>query len=171
MRPAAVAAAVRLTRSPAGRNEWGRASDGAPDIIPRALAFRDAPPHKMNTMIEYPVPSDVSSSPLPFSPATKVGNLIFVSGQASTNERGEIVSDTFENEFRRSIENVRRILRACGSDLHLVARVNSYVKKRVRRARVQPAYREYFSPPYPARTTITNCLESAVRDRCHRRRR
>ena len=62
-------------------------------------------------MIEYPVPPGVSSSPLPFSPATKVGNLIFVSGQASTNEKGEIVSDTFESEFRRSMENVRRILR------------------------------------------------------------
>ena len=33
-------------------------------------------------MIEYPVSPDVSTSPLPFSPATKVGNLIFVSGQA-----------------------------------------------------------------------------------------
>jgi 2-iminobutanoate/2-iminopropanoate deaminase len=109
-------------------------------------------------MIEYPVPADVSSSPLPFSPATKVGNLIFVSGQASTNERGEIVSDTFEHEFRRSMQNVRRILRACGSDLHLVARVNSYVKNAADLPEYNRLYREYFSPPYPARTTITNCL-------------
>ena len=50
-------------------------------------------------MIEYPVSPDVSTSPLPFSPATKVGNLIFVSGQASTNEKGEIVSDTFEQKM------------------------------------------------------------------------
>ena len=56
---------------------------------------------KYTLMIEYPVTADVSASPLPFSPATKVGNLIFVSGQASTNQKGEIVSDTFENEFRR----------------------------------------------------------------------
>ena len=82
----------------------------------------------MPQKIEYPVDPNVFTSPLPFSPATKVGNLIFVSGQASTDEQGNIISDDFENEFRRSIENVRRILQACGSDLDKVARVNSYVK-------------------------------------------
>ena len=110
------------------------------------------------SQIEYPVPPSVFSSPLPFSPATKVGNLIFVSGQASTNEKGEIVSDTFENEFRRSMENLRRILRACGSDLDKVARVNSYVKNTSDLPQYNQLYREYFKPPYPARTTITDCL-------------
>ena len=61
-------------------------------------------------MIEYPVPPDIASTHLPFSPATRVGNLIFVSGQASTDQQGNVISDTFENEFRRSVENVRRIL-------------------------------------------------------------
>ena len=109
-------------------------------------------------MIEYPVPAGVSSSPLPFSPATKVGNLIFVSGQASTNERGEIVSDAFENEFRRTMENLRRILRACGSDLDKVAQVRSYVKDAADLPLYNKLYRDYFKPPFPARTTITNCL-------------
>ena len=108
--------------------------------------------------IEYPVDASVSSSPLPFSPATKVGNLIFVSGQASTDEQGNIISDDFEAEFRRSIENVRRILRACGSDLARVARVNAYVKNAEDLPKYNALYREYFKPPYPARTTITNCL-------------
>ncbi|MEA2735752.1 MAG: 2-iminobutanoate/2-iminopropanoate deaminase [Humisphaera sp.] len=109
-------------------------------------------------MIEYPVSADVSTSPLPFSPATKVGNLIFVSGQASTDAKGQIVSDTFENEFRRSMENVRRILRACNSDLDKVARVNAYVKDAADLPLYNKLYREYFKPPFPARTTITNCL-------------
>jgi 2-iminobutanoate/2-iminopropanoate deaminase len=108
--------------------------------------------------IEYPISPDVSATPLPFSPATKVGNLIFVSGQASTDAVGNVISDTFENEFRRSIENVRRILRACGSDLDKVARVNAYVKNSSDWEQYNELYREYFKPPYPARTTITNCL-------------
>jgi 2-iminobutanoate/2-iminopropanoate deaminase len=109
-------------------------------------------------MIEYPVSPDVSTSPLPFSPATKVGDLIFVSGQASTDAQGNIISDTFENEFRRSMENVRRILRACGSDLHRVAQVRVYVKNASDVPEYNKLYREYFKPPFPARTTITNCL-------------
>jgi 2-iminobutanoate/2-iminopropanoate deaminase len=108
--------------------------------------------------IEYPVPPDVSSTHLPFSPATKVGNLIFVSGQASTDASGNVVSDTFENEFRRTMENLRRILSACGSDLDRVARVNAYVKNHSDWDQYNRLYREYFKPPFPARTTITNCL-------------
>jgi 2-iminobutanoate/2-iminopropanoate deaminase len=110
------------------------------------------------TKIEYPVSSDVSKSPLPFSPAVKAGNLLFVSGQASTDESGAILSDTFENEFRRSIENVRKILRACGTDLDRVVQVRSYVKNAADVPQYNLLYREYFQPPYPARTTLTNCL-------------
>ncbi len=113
---------------------------------------------KLPGMIEYPVPADVFSSPLPFSPATKVGNLIFVSGQASTDVQGNIVSDTFENEFRRSMDNLRRILRACQSDLDSVAQVRSYVKNAADLPEYNKLYREYFKAPFPARTTITNCL-------------
>ncbi|MEO6435627.1 MAG: RidA family protein [Tepidisphaeraceae bacterium] len=108
--------------------------------------------------IEYPVGSDVSKSPLPFSPAVKVGNLIFVSGQASTDENGAIVSDTFESEFRRSMENVRKILRACGTDLDRVVQVRSYVKNNEDLPKYNALYREYFKPPFPARTTLTSCL-------------
>ena len=116
----------------------------------------------MPSKIEYPVDSSVSSSPLPYSPATKVGNLLFVAGQASTDEQGNIISDDFEAEFRRSIENVRRILRACGSDLDRVARVNSYVKNPDDLPKYNALYREYFKPPFPARTTITNCLNRVL---------
>ena len=113
----------------------------------------------MSPTIEYPVPPDVSTTHLPFSPATKVGNLIFVSGQASTDPKtGQVISDTFENEFRRTIENVRRILRACGSDLDKVVSVKSYVKNPENWEEYNKLYREYFKPPYPARTTLTSCL-------------
>src|SRR2546421_11358259 len=108
--------------------------------------------------IQYPVPPDIAATHLPFSPATKVGNLIFVSGQASTDQQGNLISDTFENELRRSIENVRRILRACGSDLDKVASVKCYLKNGSDWDLYNRLYREYFTPPYPARTTIQNCL-------------
>jgi Endoribonuclease L-PSP len=62
------------------------------------------------------------------------------------------------SEFRRSMEHLRRILRACGSDLDKVARVNAYVKDAADLPEYNRLYREYFKPPYPARTTITNCL-------------
>ena len=115
------------------------------------------------TKIEYPVPADVSSTQLPFSPATRVGNLIFVSGQVSSDPKtGEIIHDSFENQCRRTIENIRRILRACGSDLDKVARVNAYVKNPENWDEYNKVYREYFSAPYPARTTLVSCLPKVL---------
>jgi 2-iminobutanoate/2-iminopropanoate deaminase len=115
------------------------------------------------TTIEYPVPPDVSTTQLPFSPATKVGNLIFVSGQVSSDPRtGEIIHDSFENQFRRTVENVRSILRACGSDLDKIAQVKSYVKNPEHWEEYNKLYREYFSAPYPARTTLVSCLPKVL---------
>jgi 2-iminobutanoate/2-iminopropanoate deaminase len=59
----------------------------------------------------------VPASHLPFSPALRAGGFVFLSGQASVNESGAIVSDTFEGEFRRSLENAKRILAAAGLTL------------------------------------------------------
>ena len=101
---------------------------------------------------------DVPKSHLPFSPAIKANGFLFVSGQASVDDTGKIVSDTFENEMRRSFDNLRRILRAAGLDLKDVVQVRSYVKNSSDVPRYNEIYREYFKEPYPARTTIVNCL-------------
>lgn len=109
--------------------------------------------------IEVVLGPEVPTTQLPFSPAIKAGGFIFVSGQASVDERtGQIISDKFENEFRRSMENVRRILAAAGAELKHVVQVRAYVKDAKDLPEYNALYREFFAEPYPARTTITNCL-------------
>jgi 2-iminobutanoate/2-iminopropanoate deaminase len=104
----------------------------------------------------------VPQSHLPFSPAIKANGFLFVSGQASVDDSGRIVSDIFENEMRRSMENVRRILKAAELDFKDVVQVRSYVKNPSDVARYNELYREYFSEPFPARTTIVNCLGTVL---------
>ena len=111
-------------------------------------------------MIEYPSAPGTPTSHLPFSPATKVGDLIFVSGQASVDDKGKIISGTFEEEFRRSLENLRHILEDAGSDLEHVVQTRNYIQDPANSAQYQDLYREYFKPPYPARTTIAGCIPS-----------
>lgn len=101
-------------------------------------------------------------SPLPFSPATRVGNLLFVSGQASTDESGAIVPDTFEGEFRRAVENLRQILRTAGTDLDRIVQVRAYVRDPANLPLYNQLYRELFPQPYPGRTTLTNCLPETL---------
>ena len=112
----------------------------------------------MKNSVTYPIAKDTPVSHLPFSPAVRVGDLIFVSGQASVDATGKIVPDTFEGEFRRSVENLRKVLETSGSDLRHVIQTRNYVRDAANVPRFNELYREYFSTPYPTRTTITNCL-------------
>lgn len=113
--------------------------------------------------VSYPRNPDTPTSPLPFSPSVCFGDLIFISGQASVDAAGKIISDTFEGEFRRSIENVRNVLEAAGSDLQHVIQTRNYVRDSEELVLYNRLYREFFSEPFPARTTITNCLPATLR--------
>jgi len=113
--------------------------------------------------VSYLDTTDVPTSNLPFSPAITVGETIYVSGQASVDDEGNIVSDTFEGEFRRSIDNMRRILEAAGSDLEHVVQTRNYVRDPADLKQFNELYREYFKAPFPVRTTITNCLPEVLK--------
>lgn len=114
-------------------------------------------------LVSYPQDASTPTSHLPFSPCVRVGELLFVSGQASVDETGAIVSDTFEGEFRRSVENLRKVLESAGSDLNHVVQTRNYVRDPEDLPLYNALYREYFSAPFPARTTITHCLPAALR--------
>jgi 2-iminobutanoate/2-iminopropanoate deaminase len=107
------------------------------------------------------VTSTQMAQPLPYSSATKANGFIFVSGQASV-ENGQLINDAFENQFRRTMKNLQDILAASGATLKDVCQVRSYVQQPSDVALYNQLYREYFTEPYPARTTITNCLSEAL---------
>lgn len=99
-----------------------------------------------------------SQGPLPFSAAVRVNRFVFVSGQASVGPDGRIVVDTFEGEMRRSMANLAAVLSESGLGLDDVAQVRAYVGRREDLDEYNSLYREYFTEPYPARTTLTECL-------------
>ena len=117
----------------------------------------------MNPKVTFPINPDTPVSHLPFSPVVRVGDLVFVSGQASVDATGKIISDTFEGEFRRSVENLRKVLQTAGCDLNDVIQTRNYVRDAAEGPLYNQLYREYFSAPFPTRTTITNCLPPALR--------
>jgi 2-iminobutanoate/2-iminopropanoate deaminase len=106
---------------------------------------------------------EVPRSHLPFSPAIEAGGFVFVSGQASVDGTGKIINDTFEGEMRRSIENVQKVLAAAGLGLRDVVRVTSYLGRQEDLAEYNKIYREYFSEPYPARSTLMGVLGALLK--------
>jgi 2-iminobutanoate/2-iminopropanoate deaminase len=117
----------------------------------------------MRPDVHYPQLADTPVSHLPFSPGVVAGGLLFVSGQASVDAQGKIVSDTFEGEFRRSLDNVRKILHAAGCELSDVVQTRNYVRDSEDLPQFNQLYREHFHAPFPARTTIVNCLPASLK--------
>ena len=110
----------------------------------------------------FQITTDIASH-LPFSAAVEANGFVFVSGQASVDAEGNIVPGSFEEQMRRALQNVTDILRSAGLGLENVVRVTSYVQDPSDVLRFNQLYREYFTAPYPARTTITSCLSAAIK--------
>ncbi len=108
-----------------------------------------------------PIDSEITSH-LPFSPAVEANGFVFVSGQASVDSTGKIISGTFEEEMRRSMENVRGVLASAGLTLEDVVRVTSYIRDSTNGPKYNELYHDYFSDPLPARTTLSGCLSPAL---------
>ena len=105
----------------------------------------------------------VPVSDLPFSPAVIAGGFVFVSGQASVDETGKIISDNFAGEMCRSFDNVAKVLAGASLNLSDVVQVRSYVRDATDLSEYNALYREIFSEPFPARTTITGCLPETLK--------
>lgn len=79
------------------------------------------------------------------------------------DDKGQIISDTFEGEMRRSMGHVIRILANEGLTLADVVQARAYVARQEDIAEYNRLYREFFPEPYPARTTIVSCLGTMLK--------
>lgn len=99
---------------------------------------------------------------LPLSPFRRVGDTVYVAGQGAVNEKGEYTSRDFEDQFRDTLANVEKVLAQAGVGLSDVVQVRGYVQHSDDLPLYNHLYREYFSEPFPARTTIVNCLPAGL---------
>jgi 2-iminobutanoate/2-iminopropanoate deaminase len=90
----------------------------------------------------------------PYSPGVRDGDWLFVAGQAGRIPATGHMAEGVEAQVRQTLENVGSVLRAAGCDFKDVARVGVYLTRAEDFATMNAVYREYFSEPYPARTTI-----------------
>lgn len=101
------------------------------------------------------ITGNVPVSHLPFSPAIRAGDFIFVSGQASVDDTGTYIEDDFAGEMDRSMSNVKRILAAAGASMDDVVQVRAYLGDISYRDEYNRLYGQYFTEPLPARTTTS----------------
>jgi 2-iminobutanoate/2-iminopropanoate deaminase len=101
-----------------------------------------------------PLPEGLSEPIAPYSPVVVSDDLVLLSGQVPFDAAGALVSSEFEPQARRVFENLGSCLAAAGCGFEHVLKVNAYLASFDDFAAYNEFYREYFAPPYPARTTV-----------------
>jgi 2-iminobutanoate/2-iminopropanoate deaminase len=90
-----------------------------------------------------------------YSPAVRAGNLIFVSGQVPKDPRtGHTLEGDIRQQTRCVLENTQRVLAAAGASLADVVSVTAYLADPADWEAFNEVYRDTFTRPYPARTTV-----------------
>jgi 2-iminobutanoate/2-iminopropanoate deaminase len=91
----------------------------------------------------------------PYSPALKVGNLLFLSGSIPLDPvSGQIVDGGVKEQTTRVMENIKALLAAAGADFGHVVRTTVFMVDLGEFAAMNDIYASYFSAPYPARSTV-----------------
>ncbi len=92
----------------------------------------------------------------PYSPAVRVGNFLFLSGQIALNpETGTMITETIEAETRQVFDNIRRLLHAEGYDSSHVISATVYLRDMSNFAKMNAVYGSCFQQgKYPVRTTV-----------------
>jgi reactive intermediate/imine deaminase len=94
-------------------------------------------------------------APYCIAPAWQVGDLLFLSGQASIGADGSIVGPgDFDAQLAQTFANIQKVLAAAGSDLSKVVKVTIYLTDMASFPKIVEARRRWFTPPYPADTTV-----------------
>jgi reactive intermediate/imine deaminase len=94
-------------------------------------------------------------APYFIAPGWQVGNLLFLSGQASIGADGSIVGiGDFDAQLARTFANIETVLAAGGSDLSKVVKVTIYLTDMDNFPKIVEARQRYFTAPYPADTTV-----------------
>ena len=93
--------------------------------------------------------------PFKIAQAYRVGDLIFVSGQAAVDEQGNIIGvGDFDAQVEQSFNNLSRLLNLGSSNLSKIVKVVIYVTDMSNFPKVLELRERYFTPPYPADTIV-----------------
>ncbi|MFT4255554.1 MAG: RidA family protein [Pseudoxanthomonas sp.] len=91
----------------------------------------------------------------PYSQAVKVGNTVYFSGQIPLDPAtGNVVEGGIEAQARRAFDNLKAVAEAAGGSLDRIVRTGLFLTDLADFAVVNAVMQEYFSAPYPARSTV-----------------
>ena len=118
-----------------------------------ALAAGGCEPKPERTMDPVFVPV-AGNTPLPFSAAVRVGDMLYLSGQLGTDSTGALVKGGIEPETRQVMENIHRVLEANGSSMDRVVKCLVMLADMGEWGAMNRVYVTFFPDHLPARSAM-----------------
>ena len=93
--------------------------------------------------------------PFRLSQGFRVGDLVFISGQAALDEDGQLVGvGDFDAQAEQTFRNLSRVLEAGGSSLSRIVKVTIFLTDMSNFGKIVELREKWFTPPYPADTIV-----------------
>lgn len=104
---------------------------------------------------EVVVPKGSAPPLAPYSPGTKAGNAVYVSGTLALDSQGKLVgAGDVKAQTRHVLESIKSVLEAAGGSLKDVTFNHIFLSDMSGYADMNVVYREYFPKDAPARYCI-----------------
>ena len=107
-------------------------------------------------------PVHPASAPVPagaYTPGLIAGGFVFVSGQTAEKPGSdELVEGGIREQTKQVMENIEGILEAAGCSMDDVVKVTAHLADVRDFDGYNEVYREFFSTPYPVRTTVQSVI-------------
>lgn len=99
-------------------------------------------------------PASMPRPSAPYSPVVVSGDHVYTSGQIAVTADGTVVPGGVAEQTRQVLENVKTCLEAAGCGIGDVVKVLAFLTDLSTFEDYNAVYREVFSAPYPARSTV-----------------
>jgi reactive intermediate/imine deaminase len=125
-------------------------------ILPLLVACggRNKPETAAGPAAQYLTPYGAPTRP--FSPAVRVGNMLYLSGQIGTPTptASAVVPGGIEAETRQTLENIKDVLQRSGSSMDRVVKCTVMLADMREWDRMNVVYASYFPKDKPARSAL-----------------
>lgn len=109
----------------------------------------------MNIFIKAVNPENAPKALGPYSPATKLGDFVYLSGQIPLDpETGEVVGTTIEEQTHQVMKNIGAVLADMGLGYKHIMKTTIYIADLNDFDKLNEVYGSYLEEPYPARSCI-----------------
>ncbi len=98
----------------------------------------------------------------PYSQGIKMGNRIYVAGQGPLNASTGETPATIKEQTRQVLLNIQHILEAGGAKMDDVVKVTAHLSDLKYFNDFNTVYREFFTEPFPVRTTVGSELANIL---------